>query len=312
MARLLGSVRARVRSSTTGLFSHADYPLSNTLEYAGDSGMCGPGSVSWSVIGDVSAFVGGIRALLVQTAHPEVVAGVADYSRYREDPLGRLSRTSAYVTATTFGAMPEVKRGVGLVRAAHRPVTGRSHRGRPYTADAPDLSAWVHNVLTDSFLAAYQAYGPGPLSLREADRFVLEQARIGQMLDADPVPTGAGALRRWIDDHPDLGPSPGMQSAVEFLADPPLDPVHKVGYRLLYNGAVAIIPRRIRRILGLKAVPATGLACRRAVGFLRWAMGYSPSWHLALIRTGSPVPPGLFIQPLPPGSGAGQATVPPG
>ena len=39
--------------------------------------------------------------------HPEVVAGVADHSRYREDPLGRLSRTSAYVTAASFGAMPE-------------------------------------------------------------------------------------------------------------------------------------------------------------------------------------------------------------
>ena len=82
-------------------------------------------------MGDVSGFVGGIRALLIQAAHPEVVAGVADHSRYREDPLGRLSRTSDYVTATSYGAMPEVEQAVRIVRAAHRRVIGVSHRGRP-------------------------------------------------------------------------------------------------------------------------------------------------------------------------------------
>ena len=33
---------------------------------------------------------------------------------------------------------------------------------------------------------------------------------------------------------------------------------------------------------------------------LRWALGSSPSWHLALVRAGAPVPDGLFRQPLPP------------
>ena len=304
MIGIPGSLRTRIRASTVGLFSHVDYPLRSTLDYPGDPGVCGPGSASWSLIGDVTAFVGGVRALLIQSAHPEVVAGVADHSRYREDPLGRLSRTSAYVTATTFGAMPEVRHAVDLVRSAHRAVVGRSHRGRPYSAGVPGLSAWVHNVLTDSFLAAYRAYGPRPVMPQEADRFVLEQAWIGRMLDADPLPTDAAALGRWIEGHPDLGPSPGMRAAVEFLADPPLDPLHKAGYSLLFRGAVAITPARIRRILGVRGVLGDGLAGRVAVASLRWAMGSSPSWQLALIRTGSPVPPGLFRQPLPATSGS--------
>ena len=293
-----------MRASATSPFSHVAYPLRNTLDYPGDPGVCGPGAVSWLLIGDVAAFVGGIRALLIQTAHPEVVAGVADHSRYREDPLGRLSRTSGYVTATTFGAIPEVERAVDLVRTAHTAVVGRSHRGRPYSAGIPALSAWVHNALTDSFLEAYRAYGPRPVSPSEADRFVLEQAHIGRMLDAAPVPVDAVSARRWIEDHPDLGPSPGMQSAVEFLADPPLDPLQRMGYRLLYMGAVAITPLRIRRILGVRAVPGARLFGRAAVTFLRWALGSSPSWHLALIRTGCPIPADLFRQPLPvrPGS----------
>ena len=92
---VLESVRLRVGASATGPFRHADYPLRATLEYRGDAGVCGPDSASWPLIGDVSAFVGGIRALLIQSCHPEAAAGVADHSQYREDPLGRLSRTSS-------------------------------------------------------------------------------------------------------------------------------------------------------------------------------------------------------------------------
>ncbi len=62
--------------------------MEHTLDYAGDPGLFGPDSITWEVMGDVSGFIGGIRALLIQAAHPEVVAGVADHSRYREDPAG--------------------------------------------------------------------------------------------------------------------------------------------------------------------------------------------------------------------------------
>ena len=81
--------------STAGLFAHAAYPLEHSLSYPGDPGLFGPGSASWEVLGDVASFIGGIRALLIQAAHPEVVAGVSDHSSYEADPLGRLSRTSA-------------------------------------------------------------------------------------------------------------------------------------------------------------------------------------------------------------------------
>ena len=91
--------------------------------------------MSWQVIGDVTAFVGGIRALVVQTAHPEVVAGVEEHSQYRTDPLGRLSRTSVYVTETTYGAMPEVEAAVAAVRRAHVGFVA-SPNGTSHTAPA--------------------------------------------------------------------------------------------------------------------------------------------------------------------------------
>ena len=298
---MVGGIRDRVVTATTGLFSHGPTPLEHTMSYAPDPGLLGPDSVSWRVIGDATAFVGGIRALLVQTAHPEVVAGVEQHSSYRDDPLGRLTRTSIYVTETTYGAIPEVEAAVATVRTAHRPVRGRSERDRPYSAGQPEMAAWVHNVLTDSFLAAYQAYGPEPLTSVEADRFVHEQTRIGALLDADPLPDSAVALAVWVHAHPDTMSTAAQANAVEFLRKPPLSPPVKAGYKLLFGAAVATLPDRTAALIGLEPSPGAARIGAAAVNSLRWALGSSPSWHLALVRAGGPVPPGLFRQPLPPG-----------
>ena len=206
LTRPLEGLRERIVSSATSPFAHAAYPLEHSLDYRGDPGLLGPGSVSWLVLADVATFVGGIRALLLQAAHPEVVAGVGDHSRYREDPLGRLSRTSAYVTATTYGAMPEVEAAVAQVRRIHRVVSGVSSRGLPYDAGDPGYSAWVHNALTESFLVAHQTYGEFKLSSAERDLFVVEQTRVGALLGSDPMPTSADELSAWIGLHPDLAP----------------------------------------------------------------------------------------------------------
>jgi uncharacterized protein (DUF2236 family) len=259
----------------------------------------GPGSISWEIMGDVSGFVGGIRALLIQSAHPEVVAGVADHSNYRDDPLGRLSRTSAYVTATTYGAMPEVEAALTAVRRAHRGIAGRSHRGIRYHAGDAELSAWVHNSLTDSFLVTAQVFGPRPLSTEEADRFVAEQARIGRLLDADPLPSTAAELSRWLATHPAAAPSPGMRDTVDFLRDPPLDPPVKVGYQILASAAIATIPPRLRHVLGLKPRPGAVAVGRAAMVGMRWALAASPRWRQALLRVGAPVDERRFKQKTP-------------
>lgn len=295
---MVGGLKNRVVEATTALFSHGPRPLEHTLDHAPDPGLLGPDSVSWKVIGDAAAFVGGIRALIVQTAHPEVVAGVEQHSRYRDDPLGRLTRTSFYVTETTYGAMPEVERAVDMVRRAHRPVHGRSERDVPYSAGQPEMAAWVHNVLTESFLAAYQAYGPTPLTPDEADRFVEEQTRVGALLGADPMPSTAAGLTAWVRDHPALARTDDLRNAIDFLQDPPLSIPVKFGYVPLFNAAVATLPDRILDVTGLSPRRRARRFGRAATTSLRWALGSSPSWHVSLIRADAPVPEGLFRQPL--------------
>lgn len=292
--------RIKIADRASSLFAHADYPLARSMDYQGDPGLFGPESVTWRVVGDVSTFIGGIRALLIQAAHPEVVAGVVDHSVYESDPLGRLSRTSAYVTATTYGAMPEVREALQRVRMAHAGVEGTSHRDRSYAANGAMYAAWVHNVLADSFLAGYEFYGAHPLDHEDADRYAAEQARLGALVKATELPQTRAGLSTWIATHPDVAPSPGMEQTVAFLRNPPLPPTVLPTYGLLFHAAAATVPSRIAQILGVKRylwARPTGAVLTKA---LRWSLGASPSWWLALQRTGGDQPQGVrFLRPPP-------------
>lgn len=296
-------IRAAVADQTAGLFAHAAYPLEHSLSYPDDPGLFGPGSATWEVIGDVATFVGGIRALLVQAAHPEVVAGVADHSSYEDDPLGRLSRTSAYVTATAFGAVPEVDAAIEVVRSAHRPVRGVSHRGESYSASGAPFAAWVHNALIDSFLTTHRVFGPKPLTNHRADEFVDEQTVLGERLHASDLPHTAHDLSAWIADHAAVDESPGMRDAVAFLRRPPLPTGIGVGYRVLFHAAAATLPERMRNVLDLSPPPAAIPIGRQLVSLLRWSMGSSPSWWLALERTDAEPPPHVRFRRPPPADG---------
>ena len=206
--------KARLTETTVGLFSHAPDPLEETFQYPDDPGLFGPESITWKIMGDVSSFIGGIRALLIQAAHPEVAAGVANHSTYRDDPLGRLSRTASYVTATAFGAMPEVEKSIKMVSSAHRPVVGTSSRGEKYSAGNPEMAAWVHNALIDSFLVSYQNFGPFLLKNEEADSYVYEQTNLGNLMKASPLPETAASLSCWLSENPKVGSSKEGAEAV--------------------------------------------------------------------------------------------------
>ena len=293
--------RERVTESATGLFRHAPNPLADTFDHLGDPGLFGPGSVTWWLMSDAAAFVGGIRSLLVQAAHPEVAAGVGDHSAYREDPLGRLSRTAAYVTATTYGSLPEVNAALTVVRTAHRPVSGTSHRGLAYDAGEPGMGAWVHNALVDSFLSARRTYGPTPVSDADADAYVAEQARLGERLGVSPLPDTAAELSAWLAEHPAAAPSPAAADAIAFLLAPRLPLPTRFAYHRLLHAAVAPLPPRRQRAIGVRPHRGAQPAGRAVVGVLRAAMGSSPAWAAALERCGEPRPPGVRFR-NPPGT----------
>src|ERR1700684_2103660 len=68
------------------------------------------------VHGDSSMFVGGIRALLLQSLHPLAMAGVDGHPAYRGDRWGGLHRTSYFLAVTTFGRAADAKAATGRVK----------------------------------------------------------------------------------------------------------------------------------------------------------------------------------------------------
>jgi uncharacterized protein (DUF2236 family) len=230
------------------------------------------------VHGDAAMFVGGLRALLLQSLHPLAMIAVAQHSDYRNDPWGRLQRTSTFLAATTYGTAGDAQRAVDRVRRVHLHVTGTAPDGRPYRADDPHLLRWVHVAEADSFLRCHQRYGARPLDDAGCDGYVADIARIAVELGVpDPPRTRAQlgeALRAY---RPELRATPEAREAARFLVrNPPLPLLARGPYALLAAAAIGELPDWARRELRLPRVPADSVlvppAGHAIVGAVRWVM----------------------------------------
>lgn len=231
------------------------------------------------VHGDASMFVGGLRALLLQSLHPLAMAGVADHSDYRGDPWGRLQRTSTFLAVTTFGPADDAQRAVDKVRGIHRRVHGVAADGRPYEASDPHLLGWVHVAEVDSFLRAHQLYGARPLDQQERDDYVADTALVAAALGVVDPPRTEDELRQRISDYrPELSGTAAARDAAKFLLlTPPLPLLAKPPYAVLAATSVAMLPAWARLPLRLPYLPplevtAVRMAGRTLVGGIRWAL----------------------------------------
>ncbi len=221
-----------------------------------DPGLFGPDSVTWRVHASPAMVMGGLRALLLQTLHPSVMAGVADHSDYRRDPLGRLHRTGDFVAVTTYGTTERADAALATVAAVHRRVHGTTPEGVPYSAGDPRLVTWVHLTEVDSFLAAHQRYATtGRLTASEADRYVAEMAVIADRLGGEAVPRSTAELRAAIGSFRDeLRVAGQARSALRFLLVPPLPLVVRGPYGVVAAASTGLLPGWARRLLWLPPV----------------------------------------------------------
>ncbi|OMQ25691.1 oxygenase MpaB family protein [Serratia oryzae] len=165
----------------------------------GDPGLFGPRSMIWQVHGDFTSMLcGGVSALLLQMLHPLALAGVWDHSNFREDMLGRLRRTSQFISVTTFGPTAEAERLIAKVKAIHLQVTGTSGQGEPYAASDPALLTWVHVAESSRFLASHLRYRNPDLSPTQQDSYYREAARVAEALGARDVPTSCAAVADYL------------------------------------------------------------------------------------------------------------------
>ena len=192
-------LRRRIEAAIFGLTSGAGAPRLNFLEPAGDPGLFGPQSVCWRVHGDFTIMmIGGVCALLLQMLHPLALAGVWDHSNFREDILGRLRRTSAFVGGTTFAGRRDAEMLIERVRRIHLKVSGTTEDGQAYAASDPELLTWVHIAEHSSFLRSYQRYARNKLSEAEQDRYYQETALVAEMLGARNVPKSRAGTEQYL------------------------------------------------------------------------------------------------------------------
>jgi uncharacterized protein (DUF2236 family) len=231
------------------------------------------------VHGDASMFVGGLRALLLQSLHPLAMAGVAGHSGFKGDPWGRLQRTSHFLAVTTFGTAEDAEKMVARIRSIHAQVTGTAPDGRPYAANDPHLLSWVHLAEVDSFLAAYQRYGERPLDQRARDAYLADTARVARSLGVEEPPVTEAELRAQLSAYrPELRGTAEARDAARFmLLQPPLPIAARAPYALLGAAAVGLLPRWARLPLRLPYLPVAEATVVRlggdaAVRTIRWAL----------------------------------------
>jgi uncharacterized protein (DUF2236 family) len=314
-ARGLPLVTPAIDAGLTRVFGPAPF---NPAAYPGDPGLLGPDSASWRIIGEPAAIVGGLRALLIQVLHPLAMAGVADHSRFRSDPLGRLRRTSAYVVTSTFGATPEALAAATAVRAVHRRITGLAPDGRRYNAADPHLLVWVSIALTSSFLVTHRTYSPTRVDAAAEDAFVAEQSSIAALLDPrvdlDRVAAGKYVSRPLLENgllptdveqleatlasyEPELEVNAQGREALRFLLWPHVGLV-RAGYLPVLASAIATLMPRQRELLGLPLVEPVAAALRwqSRVAALAARVAMSPSPSLLAARQRVAADAGLKIQ----------------
>jgi uncharacterized protein (DUF2236 family) len=243
-------------------------------------------SAIWRVDREMALLLGGGRALLMQIAHPKIAAGVADHSRFLNDPLGRLKQTMETMWSIVFDDLPQARASLARLSEVHRRVQGRvrdacaAFNGAAYSAQDPQLLLWVHATLVDSALVVYDRF-VGPLSQEIRRRYYDDSKKLAvllgvpdamlpatlkdfqeyvtAMVDSDAIAVGAAAAEL---AHAILYPPPWYLKTVA-----PLNVLITAG----------LLPPKLRREYGLHWNGGKEKVLRLVAGSTRAALPFVPA-----------------------------------
>lgn len=237
------------------------------------------GSVSFDVHADVTTMmIGGISALLLQMLHPAALAGVWDFSNFRNDMAGRLQRTAAFIAATSFASASDADAAIARVRRIHAKVRGTLPDGCPYHADDPRLLAFVGVTEALSFLAAWRRYREPAMRLHRQDRYIAEQALIAERLGAAPMPRTRRAAEALLATcRQDLkADARTREVAGLILSARPSAQGFTIPRRLIRDAAIDLLPPWARQMHGLTGqglpAPVIHAGASGLSALLNWAL----------------------------------------
>jgi len=244
-------------------------------------GIYGPSSEAWALNREAMLLLGaGPRALLLQLAHPQVAAGVADHSDFRADPWARLRGTLRSYLRIVYGTGTAARSEIRRLNGLHRTIIGPTYRARD-----PELALWVHATLVESTIVVADAWLE-PISSARRRRYYAETLPIGRAFGIPPslLPGDLEAFERYVSDaissagpvqvgdtardlawtvlHPPLGP-----------VIPPLAALPPALYAWTLWPSIGLLPPAIREAYGLR----WGLPERAASAWLTTAWrGWRP------------------------------------
>jgi uncharacterized protein (DUF2236 family) len=226
----------------------------------------GPDSLTWQLGFPRAGLLLAGRALLLQTTHPVVGAGVRDFSDFTRDPWGRLDRTVRSLQVQIFGGAEAVAEAQRL-RKLHGRIRGTGFSGERYSALDPAAYAWVHLSNLDTMLCFYRWFGPR-LTRAEQAQLYAEGRQAGRVLGIrdDHMPADLDAFRAYRDDMV-AHTLCDNETARTLLASLRLDTVSAPPWRLfpdalwralrplgrsvLFDATVGTLPAPLRQHLGL-------------------------------------------------------------
>ena len=262
-------------------------PLESLDLTTDDPGYFGPSSISWRVHNDPAAVVGGVRALLLQSLHPDIMLSFEQVTDVRDDPWGRLSRTSRYVNAVTYSTRAEVDVTAARVRRIHAALG----------LDDPEWLLWVHCGAVNSWLDAHRRSG-APMTDAEADQYVREQVKAAELIGCTvaDVPVTSAELDQYLDMmRSRLDVVPETREAARGLVWPPMEPKiewltpARPAWTVIALTGFGLLPRWARRMFALPGLPTTDLQANISARALRTTLLAIPESrrtnpHLAAAR----------------------------
>ena len=148
----------------------------------------------------------GGRALMMQLAHPKVAAGVAEHSRFQEDPLARLYRTMSAMWSIIFDECSEASAALDRVENVHRRVRGQVPHNEPafagahYDALDQELLLWVHATLIDTAMVAYVKF-VAPLAESERAIYYRDSKNLARLFGVHEatIPRSLSDFERYME-----------------------------------------------------------------------------------------------------------------
>jgi uncharacterized protein (DUF2236 family) len=229
-------------------------------------------SVAWRIMKNpVALMIGGIAAVLLELAEPRVRTGVWDYTRFREDPVGRMRRTGYAALVTTYAPANAARALIARVSHMHAAIAGRTPTEVCFRADDPELLNWVQATASFGFCEAYHRF-VHPLSGEERDAFYAEGAPAAALYGATGAPRSEAERAAMFEAiRPKLEASPIISEFLSIVRAAPILPrPMKPLQNLAARAAIMILPGWARAQLSLENydLPLGGETTLRTIGRL--------------------------------------------